>query len=221
MQPCVLERNDRLAGQRRGGHSLLGVEIGAEEKQAAEAAAANRQLELEPLPTRYDVADLDDRAVLGDHEAAVRLRRFHGGLDDHAPELLGVERGRERVSEAGVRLTETPALALEILQPGLQLCRHVVERPSESRELVVPPDGHALVQTPGRDRVRGRYERVEAADDRAAGQVGDEGDQQQRSEQADQQPADHRALLVGDPALGVSAASTTPCSGTRRAAITR
>ena len=159
----------------------------------AEAAPAGRQLELEPLRRGHDVADLDDRAVLGDQEAAVRLRRLDGRLDDHAAQLLGIERGRERVAEAGVRLAQAPALVLEIVQPSLELGGHLVEGAAEGRELVAAADGHALAQVAGGDRVRGRDERVEDADDRAAGKVGDEGDQQQRSEQAAEQPLDHRA----------------------------
>ena len=104
MQAGVLERDDGLAGEGLGGHPLLDVEVGAVEAQTPEAAPAGGQLELELLRARKDVTGLDHRAVLADHDATVCLRRLDGRLDDHAPELVGIECGSKRVAEADVRL---------------------------------------------------------------------------------------------------------------------
>ena len=158
VQARVLERDDRLARERGGCHPLLDVEVVAHQEQAPVAAPACSQLEREPLAARIDVAGLDRRPVLGDHDTAVRLRRLDGRLDDHAPELFRVERGRERLAEAHVRLTQSPPLVREVGHPRLELLGHLVERAAQRGELVTSADGDALLKPAGGDRVRGLRE---------------------------------------------------------------
>ena len=105
-------------------------------------------------------------------------------------------RARRRARRRSVRSPRAAAFCLEILQAALQLRGHLVERASELRELVATANLDAFLEPAGGDRVRGVCEPTERADDRAAREVGDAGDQEQRAEQADQQAPEH-ALLLG------------------------
>ena len=119
--------------------------------QAAEAAPTRCELELEPLAARAHVAGLHEGAVVGDDHAAPRLGRLDSRLDDHAAQLLLVEGVGERVAEARIRLSQAASLLLEIVQARLELRGHLVEGPTELRELVASLDRHPLTKAAGCD----------------------------------------------------------------------
>src|SRR5438034_930852 len=79
------------------------------------------------------------------------------------------------------------ALCLELVETGLQLEGHLVERSAEQRELVTALDGHALFQVPACDRVSGVDQTPDGAHDRATFDVGHGRDEQERSSEADEQ----------------------------------
>ena len=61
------------------------------------------------------------------------------------------------------------------------------------RELVAAAHRHALREAAARDRVRRLGEAAERAHDRATLEVGDEGDERERGEQAEQQAVPRRS----------------------------
>ena len=188
VEPCILERHNCLPGERRGNHPLLDVEFFADEKETP-ASQSGLELEVQAGAPDTDVAGLDERAILGDDDAPVGVRGLDGPFDDHATELLGVERCGERVPKAGVGFPQPPALLLELVHTCLELGGHLVECPAEGRELVASLDRHPLTQSTGRDGVRAFCEARERADDRPAGDVRNDRNQEQRADQAEQQGA--------------------------------
>ncbi len=80
------------------------------------------------------------------------------------------------------------AFGLELGESRLQLRGHVVERSTELRKLVPPPDRHTLVEAAARDRPGGRGEAAEVPDDRPPLEVGDDADERQGREQPGEEP---------------------------------
>src|SRR5207244_9919995 len=105
-----------------------------------------------------------------------------------AEQLLGVVCRRKPLTEASQRLPPAGAPGLELGEPRLELRRHVVERGTEGRELVVAADGHPLGQAPVRDLPRGRGETAEVPDDRPPLQVRDPTYEREACEQPAEEP---------------------------------
>ena len=148
-------------------------------------------------PLSGEGADLDDLAAEADDEPAGRAGRLDRGLDDHAQKLVDVMGRSERLAEADRRLAHARTLGPELLQAGLELVGHLVERRAEPSKLVATVDVDALVEASARDRIGGLRETRERADDRPADDVRDEGNQGERPEQAEEQrPVGPRHRLV-------------------------
>ena len=130
-------------------------------------------------------------------------------------------RGRERLAEPGRHLAEPRALGAELLESSLELVRHRVERPAEARELVAALDRDADAALAAGDRVRRVDEAGDAADDRTADQVRDERDQEQRAEQADDQPALGGPREASISAFGARTASVAPSGERQRLGLER
>ena len=159
VQPRVLERDHRLLGERGAGHPLLGRRTARRRasggRSCADRPRARTRAARRPRARRRSRRRSRPRRST---TPPPRLGRLDSRLDDHAAELLRVERLRERVAEAGVRLSQAAALLLEIVQPRLELRGHLVERATELRELVASLDRHPLAKAAGCDRVRGACE---------------------------------------------------------------
>ena len=189
VQPRVFERNRGMRDQRRGDAALLETEIAARERERPEALAPRGQRQLEALATVGDRPGLDDLAAEPDDDPCGRARCLDDRLDDHAQQLVDVVGGRERVAEADGRLAQPRPLRVELVHPLLELIGHLVERDPEARELVPAGHLHPPVEPAARDRVRGVRQAAERDDDRAADHVGDEGNQDQRAEDAEHEAA--------------------------------
>ena len=93
----------------------------------------------------------------------------------------------ERLAEARDRATQPDAFLIQLREPRFQLVRHVVEGGAEHRELIPAVHGDALGESALGDPVGGLGKRAERADDRAAFEVRDEGDECERHEETEQQ----------------------------------
>ncbi len=202
VQPQVVERHGGLVPERVRREDVVGAEAGPQEPEHAEGSAPARERNLQLVPVRARVADLDELA-LGAHEAAAHGgRRLDRGLEDHPDELLEVVCRPERVGEAADGVAQPPPLGLELGETLLELARHLVERAREHGELVSPAHRDALPEPPPRDLVGGVHEPPHGADDRSTLEIGDRGDQEQRREQSGQQPALVARVGRVDPSLG-------------------
>ena len=97
-------------------------------------------------------------------------------------------RRRERLSEARERVAHAAPFGLELGEPSLELRSHVVERSTELRELVPPPNRDALLQVAMRDSAGSRGEPAQVPDDRPPLQVRDDADERQAHEQPGEEP---------------------------------
>ena len=106
VQPRVLERHDRLRGERRGGLDLVGVEGRRRDHERPEVGCAGAEREGDALAGRLGIADPDELALAAEHEPAVGAGRLDRRLDDHLQELGRVVGRDERLAEARGRVAD-------------------------------------------------------------------------------------------------------------------
>ena len=217
MEPRVLERHDRLTGERRRRLALLGVELVADEKQATEAprpAFSSKSKRAPPAPTS-PVSTNEPSSAMTTPPSARVASTADSTISGGAARL---ERRRERVPEARVRLAQPPALLLQLVHPRLELSGHLVEGPAELRELVAALDRHALAQPTGRDASWAASARrpSEPTIERPATYATTAIKSSDPTSPTSSRPI---RLRFSDaiPDAGVSAASCTPLAGTSRA----
>src|SRR6185437_9583791 len=146
VEPDVVEGNDGVRREGGRGHPVLVGEIVAEEEQRAEVHGPRTKRHLDLVVALVGIADLHELTVRTDEDAAGRARRLDRGLDDQPHELVAVVSGAERLAEARDDVPQAPALRLQLVETGLQLECHLVERPPEERKLVTALYGHALLE---------------------------------------------------------------------------
>ena len=132
------------------------------------------------------LADLDDVTGPRDEDAALGPGRLDGGLHDDSQKLVGIVGGGERVAEPREGVAQALALGLELVEPRLELVGHLVERPSQDRQLVAPPHRNALAERAAGDRVRRDDQAADRAQQRTALQRGDDAEERDRQEQAEE-----------------------------------
>ena len=188
------------------------------------AAARTRPAPRPPAPPRArrppaGGAALEGVEVDGDGTADLRVaaldRLAHGEIH-HA---LAVETGGERVPDPPDRLLQLGALALDLVDLGLQLTRHVVELVAELGELVAPTDRDRLGEVPAREAAGPGQQLRDlagegAADDRRRDHSRDQEDTA-RSAGSERGPArsDRRCCSPGAAAAGRPAARPARPSG--------
>src|SRR6185312_1050637 len=133
------------------------------------------------------IADLHELTVRTDEDAAGRARRLDRGLDDQPHELVAVVSGAERLAEARDDVPQAPALRLQLVETGLQLECHLVERPPEERKLVTALYGHALLEVTPSDRACRVDEPANRSDDGTTFHVCNTCDEEECGEEPDEQ----------------------------------
>ena len=187
MQPDVVEGDDGVRRERGRGHPVLVGEIVAEEEQRAEVHGSRTKGHLDLVVALVGIADLHELTVRTDEDAAGRARRLDRGLDDQPHELVAVVRGAERLAEARDDVAQASAFRLQLVETGLQLERHLVERPPEERELVTALYGHTLLEVAPRDRACRVDEPANRADDCTTFHVCNTCDEEECGEEPDEQ----------------------------------
>ena len=143
--------------------------------------------------------DEDDAAV---HQlSSGGAGRLDGCVDDDAEQLVDVVSRGQGLSEAKRRLPEAAPLLLELVHARLELVGHLVEGMGEGRKLVAAPHVDAVAEPAARDSPRCVGEAAERADDRAALDVRDGGDHEQRREHGEEEPRAQPAGGLVDPRL--------------------
>src|SRR5579864_53643 len=110
--------------------------------------------------------------------------------------------GGEGLTEAGESAPQPPTLSVQVREARLELIGHVVERGSESSELVAPAYVHALGAPALGDRTRGVREAAQRAQDRPPFQIRDEGDDDEADQETAEQPVATRRVGGVDLRLG-------------------
>ncbi len=149
----------------------------------AEVGRSGPQRERDPLARGLGLAGAGHLAVAADHDSTRRAGRLDGRLDDHAQQLPRIVSRDQRLAESLRGVTHARPLGLDVETLLLELRRHVVERPSEVRELITSANLDTLAEVATGDRVRRDGELAQRPDDRLAEQVGDRTEQDERAEQ--------------------------------------
>ena len=98
---------------------------------------------------RRDLLELLARPRPHARAATVRPDAVDRGLDDDPQHVVAVQALGEGLPHAADGALQAPALALELVQPGLELAGHRVELLAEGGELVVALGGHLDGEVPG------------------------------------------------------------------------
>ena len=147
VQPCVLERDRGLRGERIGGGE------GVLPENRAGLRVEEQHLDLAALPgaerDRHRLAA--DIGVTGPHDAlpsaknpcAGRFRRLDSAFRDDGQKRLGLVSRCQRGPEPVERPVDPETLGSQLGTAALELTGHVVERLSELRELVASTNRHS------------------------------------------------------------------------------
>src|SRR5262249_31641146 len=151
----------------------------------AEVVLARVQRNLDPLAPLAGITRLDELAARPDENTSVGPGCLDRPFDDEPHELARVVRGSEGLAKTRGDVPEAPALGVELIEPRLQLVRHLVESASEQGQLVPTLHRDTLLQVAPGDRSCGVNETADRAHDRTPFDIGDARNEKKRSEDAD------------------------------------
>ena len=194
VQAGVVQRHDRLGGKRHGRHPVLLLEVVAEQDQRSEVRRPGLERHLDALSALVRIAGLHELPGRADEDSAGRAGRLDRRLDHETHQLVGVVCGPQGLTKPGDDVAQAATLGFELVEPRLKLVGHLVERSAQESELVAALDGNALLEVAARDRPGRVDEPADRPDDRAALDVGDAGNEEERGDEPDEQPGRRGAV---------------------------